>query len=173
LVAGTIEQSVSPFSQLQARYHPVVISALLGLLMIALVRFRRINRIWNPAVTYVVISLCLVQSFADVVGTWYWNAYVADLRSRLSREAGLIPWERTLHTGDARADTDWKLFQITWVIPYLCVIFAPNGIVKSMIDLPNGATFRPLDPEKPDNFPKLSGVDFAPYRRALNSGKEK
>ena len=92
-----IEQSFSPFSQLQARYHPVMVSTVLGLIMIALLRFKQPKLAWmNPAVIYVMISLCGAQSFADVAATWRWNAYVMDLRSRLTNGSGLIPWEATL-----------------------------------------------------------------------------
>ena len=81
-----------------------------------------------------------------------------DLRSRLTNGySGLVPWEATLHTGDERADTNWQIFKIGWVVPFLCVIFAPKGVVKTMIDLPEGLAFRPLDPERPNNLPEISG----------------
>jgi hypothetical protein len=166
-----MEQSFSPFSQLQARYHPAMISTLLGLMMIALLQFKHAEKAWTkPAIVFVMISLCVAQSFADVAATWRWDAYVTNLRSRLTNGSGLIPWEATLHTGNERADIDWRIFEIAWVIPFLCVIFAPKGVVKTMIDLPKGLAFRPLDPERPNNLPEISGVDFTPYRRILSSG---
>jgi hypothetical protein len=168
-----VEQSFSPFSQLQARYHPPFVSALLGFMMIALLRFKQSDRAWmNPAaIIFVLLSLCVTQGFADVAATWRWNAYVTDLRSRLTNGSGLIPWEETLHSGDERADINWRIFKIAWVIPSLCVIFAPRGIVKAMIDLPKGSTFRPLDPERPNDLPEIRGVDFAPYKRIFESVK--
>jgi hypothetical protein len=170
VTAIMIEQSFSPFSQLQARYHPPMVSVLLGLTMIALLRFKQSERTWmNPAIVFVLISLCVTQGFADVAATWRWEAYVMDLRSRLTNGSGLIPWEATLHSGDERADINWQIFKIGWVIPYLCVIFAPKGVVKTMVDLPRGTAFRPLDPERPNDFPEIRGVDFTPYNRILES----
>ena len=171
-IAMTTEQSFAPYSQIQARYHPVIISALLGTVMILLVRFRVPERSWmNPATIAILISLCAAQAVADLCATRRWNAYIVDLQSRLVNAHGLIPWEATLNTGDERVDTDWRIFKIEWIIPYMCVVFAPNGVVNAMIDLPKGLTFRPLDPERPDRLPNLRGVDFAPYKRFLITQK--
>jgi hypothetical protein len=170
--AITIERSFSPFGQLQARYHPAVVSAVLGLMMIALLRFRQPQKArTNRAVIFVMISLCVVQGVTDVAATWRWDAYVMDLRSRLNDGHGLIPWEATLHSGDERVDINWRIFEIAWVNPFLCVIFAPKGVVTTMIDLPKGLTFRPLDPERPNNLPEIKGIDFTPYQRILSSAK--
>lgn len=169
VTALTVEQSFSPFSQLQSRYHPPIISAVLGAMMILLRRYRVPQRRWiNPATIFVLISLCATQAVADISATWRWNAYVTDLRSRVANGQGLIPWETALRAGNDRTDIDWRIFAIGWVVPYLCVIFAPNGVVNAMVDLPVGATFRPLDPEQPDRLPKLRGINFDPYKGFLS-----
>lgn len=174
VTALTVEQSFSPFSQLQARYHPSIISAVLGAMMILLRIYRVPQRQWiNSATIFVLISLCATQAIADVSATWRWNAYVADLRSRVANGQGLIPWEATLRTGNDRTDINWRIFEIGWVVPYLCVIFAPNGVVNAMIDLPEGTTFRPLDPEQPDRLPKLRGINFDPYKGFLSNRQVK
>jgi hypothetical protein len=166
VIAIMIERSFSPFSQLQARYHPPMVSALLGLMMIALLRFKQSERAWvNPAIVFVLVSLCVTQGVTDVAATWRWNAYVMDLRSRLTNGRGLIPWEATLNSGDERADINWQIFEISWVVPVLCVIFAPKGVVGAMINMPKGTAFRPLDPERPNDLPKIRGIDFTPYKR--------
>jgi len=167
-VAITIEKSFSPFSQIQARYHPPMTSAILASAMIVLLRFHLPSRLWmNRATIFILVTLCATQAVADVIATRRWNAYVADLQSRLAEWRGLIPWETTLQTGDERTDTNWRLFNIGWIVPYPCVIFAPNGVVNAIIDLPEGVNFRPLDPERPDLLPKLRGINFAPYKRFL------
>jgi hypothetical protein len=172
VISLTVEQSFSPFSQLQARYHPAMVSMVLGLMMIALLRFKQSERAWtNPAVVFVLISLCATQGFADVAATFRWNAYVMDLQSRLTNGGGLIPWEATLHSGDERADINWRIFKIGWVVPFLSVIFAPHGVVNAMIDMPKGTTFRPLDPERPNDLPEIKGIDFSPYKRTLESAR--
>ena len=173
-VAITVENSFSPFAQLQARYHPPLTSAILALAMILLRRFRLPERLWiNRATIFIFFSLCLTQAVADTIATRRWDAYVADLQSRLLKWRGLIPWEKTLQTGDERADANWRLFNIGWVVPFPCIIFAPNGIVSAIIDLPKGTTFRPLDPERPDLLPKLRGISFEPYMRYLTQSQGK
>jgi hypothetical protein len=167
-----VEESFSPFGQLQARYHPPMVSAALGAVMILLLRFQLPERLWmNPATILVLISLCATQAVADVAATRRWDAYVVDLQSRLSSGRGLIRWEKTLHTANERADINWRIFKIGWVVPFMCIIFAPNGVVNAIIDLPEGTTFRPLDPEQPDRLPELRGIDYTPYRRVLSEGR--
>jgi hypothetical protein len=166
VVATTIETSFSPLAQAQSRYHPVFVSAGLGTAMILLRRFHLPDRIWkNSATLLVLISLCAAQTATDIEATRHWNGYITDLQTTLSQERGLIPWETRLSVANRRVQIDWRAFEIAWTIPYICIIFTPDGVVNSIIDLPGELTFRPLDPERPDRLPKLSGIDFAPYRR--------
>jgi hypothetical protein len=119
------------------------------------------------------MSLCATQAVADVTATRRWNDYIADLQARLTRERGLIPWETTLQNSNERANVNWRLFTMEWVVPFTCIIFAPNGIVTSMVDLPKGLTFRLLDPERPDRLPVLRGINFEPYKSFLAAQKPK
>jgi hypothetical protein len=163
-----VEQSFSAFAQLQARYHPVFISSALGAVMILLLRFRQPDRLWmQPTTIFILISLCATQTVADVVATNRWNAYVVDLRSRLANGRGLIPWETTLHTGNERVDSNWRLMNIGWVVPFDCIVYAPDGVVNAIIHPPIGTTFQPLDLQRPDTLPKLRGINYQPYKRFL------
>jgi hypothetical protein len=165
VIAMTIETSTAPLAQAQARYHPAFVGAGLGAVMILLRRFKLPDRIWkNSPTILVLLSLCAAQAVADAAATRQWNDYITDLQTTLSQERGLIPWETRLSAASRRIAIDWRAFEIAWTIPYICIIFAPNGVVRSIIDLPKDLTFRPLDPERPDSLPKLSGIDFAPYR---------
>jgi hypothetical protein len=163
----TIEQSFSPFAQLQSRYNPPIISTVLGTFIILLRRFQPPGRLWlHPAAIFTLISLCATQAVADVNATRRWTSYVTDLQSRLAIGRGLVPWEATLQTADEQADTNWRLFKIGWVMPHMSIIFAPNGIVRAIIAPPEGRTSSlPLDP---DHLPELRGINYAPYKRFLN-----
>lgn len=159
-----MEQSFSPHVQETSRYHPPIISAVLGTSMIVLFKLRLdLSRMGAVAIV-ILCSLCVTQSVSDLVATHRWNAYVDDLRSRLAQGQGLIPWEETLHTANEPADTNWKLFNKGWIVPYHSIIFAPNGVVKSIIGFPPGTTYRPVDPERSESLPALRGIDYAPYR---------
>jgi hypothetical protein len=172
VAAMMIEQSFSPFAQLHARYHPIIISAALGGVMILLFRYKPLEQSWTQPITiFILISLCATQTVADMAATARWNAYVVDLKSRLENGRGLIPWETTLHTANQRADLNWRLVNIDFAVPFECIIYAPNGIVRAIIDTPTGTAFRPLNLKDPDRLPNLRGVDYTPYKDFLSSQK--
>jgi hypothetical protein len=172
VVSLSIEQSFAPFAQLQARYHPVFVSAALGTAAVFILAFRLPDRLWmQPATVSILLTLCMAQTVADAVATGRWHAYVIDFRSRLANAQGLVPWETMLHTGDASIDTDWRLMAVPWVIPVTSIVFAPGPNINSLIDLPAGFTYRPVDPEKPDRLPYLRGIDYAGYRRFIAAQK--
>jgi hypothetical protein len=161
-----IERSFSPFAQLQARYQPVFISAALGAVVVLLLELRLPDQLWlQPTTIFILVTLCATQTTADVAATRRWHAYVVDLQSRLADGRGLIPWEATLHTGDRFRDVNWRLMAVPWVIPVTSIVYSPGGRINSIINLPAGSTYRPVDPEKPDQLPKLRGVDYTPYLR--------
>lgn len=165
-VAALSEASFSPFAQLQARYQPVFVGAALAILMAFLLAFNVPDRTWmRPATIVILLSLCAAQMAADIAATRRWNAFVVDLQSRLGSLHGLVPWESMLHTGNDERDTNWRLMAVEWTIPFTSIVFAPTSHIQSMIDLPVGMSYRPVDPEKPDSLPKLPGVDFSPYRQ--------
>jgi len=159
-----VEQSFSTVAQETARYHPPMISALLGMSMIALMKLRLdLSRIRAVAIV-ILCSLCVTQAVSDLVATHRWNSYIDDLRSRLAHGQGLIPWEATLQTSSELADANWKLFNKGWIVPYHSIIFAPNGVVRSIVGLPSGTSYRPVDPERPNGLPELRGIDYTPFR---------
>jgi hypothetical protein len=120
-------------------------------------------------VLYFVLSLCVAQAVADIGATLRWKRYVADFRSRLASQSGLIEWESTLSTPDKSRDVDWELFKIGWVIPHLSIALASNSSVKTIIDYPKETKFRPFDPGRTDQLPHLRGIDFSPYELILNT----
>jgi hypothetical protein len=163
-----VETGFSPDAQVMARYHPVFVSFGLGLVMLGFSTWAIPERIWLQPATLVIISaLCLVQTIADVTATLRWREYIADLQTRLTATRGLIRWEDTLVSGNPTRDANWRLMSIEWVIPLVCIVFAKNGLVTTMIDPRPEMTFRPVDPAKPDRLPAVRGIDFSPYRAAL------
>ena len=162
-----LERSFSPAAQVQARYHPVFVSAVLGTIIVFLLGLRLPDRLWmQPTTVFILVMLCAAQTAADVAATRRWHAYVIDLQSRLANARGLIFWETTLRSGGKRADRDWRLFAVNseWTAPLMSIVYSPNGIINSIIDAPADQTFRPVDPEKPNQLPKLPHINFTPYR---------
>ena len=172
IAALLIEKSFSPFAQMQARYFPVFVSTALATVAVLLVSLRLPDRLWmQPTTIVILISLCAAQTTAEVAASYRWHAFVADLQSRLTNGRGLIPWESTLHTGNSQADLNWRLMAVKWTIPHTSIVFAPTHRIQSIIDPPADTTYRPVDPEKPDQLPQLRGVDYTPYRQFFATQK--
>jgi hypothetical protein len=168
MCATMVEQSFAPFAQLQARYHPPLISAILASIMLMLVRYAPTNRfVASPPVLLVIALLGAIQLVADGAATGRWNAFVADLRVRLANSHGLIPWETTLHTGSSVADKNWQLVKIGWVVPYFSIVYAPDGIVRAIINGPIETAHPPFNPADVEQLPTLKGIDYAPYVESL------
>jgi hypothetical protein len=166
--ATMVEQNFAPFSHLQARYHPPLVSTILALMMLVLVRYSPKTRfLTSPTVLSVIVLLGTIQLVADAAATERWNAFVTDLRVRLANSYGLIPWEATLLTGNLRADINWQLVKIGWVVPYFSIVYAQNGIVKSIISSPIGTQQLLFNPADIKQLPTLRGIDYAPYEKSL------
>ena len=168
IAATMVEQSFAPFAQLQARYHPPIVSTILASIMVVLARSESTNRfLVSLPVLSVIALLCTIQLVADVAATERWNAFVADLRIRLTNSHGLIPWATTLHTGDSQADRNWQLLQVGWVAPYFSVVYAPEGTVRAIINAPPETPQLPFNPAEINDLPTLKGIDYAPYVRSV------
>jgi len=170
-----IEPTFAPRAQILARYHPVYVSTLLGVAAIFLGPPGILERLpLRLCCLLVIVPLCFAQVTGDVVATSRWHDFIVDLQSRLATSRGLLSWESTMTTGDPHRDLNWRLLNADWVVPMMSIIFAEGGVVKAMIDLPPDMTFRPLDPEKPDELPSLRGIDYGPYRRdfAAQDGRD-
>lgn len=169
VVAFTVERSFAPYSHYHARYLPILVGGALGLMALWITVFAPQARavLQRPEILSAVLLLCIAQAAADVASTWRWREYVTDLQARLEASSGLVPFESTVRTGDRRRDLNWTLLDHGWLMPMVSVVWSKNGVVKSMIDYPAGSTWRPLDPQKPAELPKLPGVDFRPYLEAF------
>jgi hypothetical protein len=169
IIAVSVESSFSPNAQVLSRYHPVFVSFALGLVAATFAMMDIPDRMWlRHEILVVIVALGCAQIVADVSATLRWRDYVDDLKTRLSAASGLIPWDSTLRTGDAKRDADWRLMSMEWVIPLMSIVYAKDGVVSAMIDPSSEMTFRPVDPRKPDQLPKLRGIDFTPYKSAFS-----
>lgn len=163
-----VERCIAPHAQVAARYDPVFASAALALVLLYAVATRLPARRWaNRPSLVIVLTLALAQTSADLAATARWRAYMADFSGRLSQLAGLVPWPSTLATGDAARDADWRMMSAGWVTPILSILLAPGGTVRAIIDYPADA-WRPIEPANVASLPRLRGITYAPYERALH-----
>jgi hypothetical protein len=173
ICATMVAQSFAPFAHLQARYHPPLLSTVLAATMLALVRYVPLKRfLASSAVHSVIAMLSAIQLVTDIAATQRWNAFVSDLQFRLMNNHGLIPWETTIHTGNLRADENWQLVKIGWVVPYFSIIYAPNGVVRAIINCPVETRQPPFNPAETKQLPRLNGVDYSLYEQFLLKGAQ-
>jgi hypothetical protein len=170
ICATIVEQSFAPFAHLQARYHPPLVSTILASAMLALSRYPSTNRfLGSPSLLSIIFLLTAIQEVADIAATQRWNAFVYDLRSRLATSQGLIPWETTIHTGNLRADENWRLVKVGWAVPYFSIVYAPNGIVRAIVNTPVETVRPPFNPAQIEQLPMLDGIDYSPYEGSLRA----
>jgi hypothetical protein len=169
LLPWLIEEHVAPLAHALSRYNPLLVSVVLGSLAVAAVATKASTRWALPPSLAIILALAFAQTTADLAATTRWRAYVRDFGSRLADNTGLIAWNSTISTGNPDRDANWQAMSAGWVMPLLSIIFSPNGDVRAIIDYPPDA-WRPFEPSRIEDLPKLRGVDYEVYRRALTQG---
>lgn len=171
VTAVSFEGSFAPQAQAFARYQPIFVSAFLALTGLLLVAFDIPDTRWaRPATLTVIVSLCAAQMIAEIEATTYWRYFAGAIQARLGASTGLISAQSILADGDAKRNSNAQLLlHDAWTIPILSVVFAHDGEVRAILAPPAGLPFLPLDPRRPEEFPQLRGVSFAPYREALSA----
>ena len=53
---------------------------------------------------------------------------------------------------------------VGWVHPIMSIILAENGNVRTILDYPPEATFRPIDLSDPEKLQRVHGVSYGSYR---------
>jgi hypothetical protein len=166
VAAWLLDRGFSPQAQALSRYNPVYASIVLGLIAILTVDRPLPARLCASAAA-IIVALAVAQAGIDFAGTARWRAYVADFQDRLAHSEGRIAWTSTTTTGDPVRDINWQVMTAHWVLPIMSIVFARDGTVRAIVDYPEWQTFRPIDPSDPEKLPKLPGIDYGPYRRAM------
>jgi hypothetical protein len=170
VAAWSSDASFSPFSQYQARNQAMFVGSGLGAASVMALQERIPHRIWlQPATLVVIAALAFAQFSWELAATERWRGYIADVRARLAAPTGLIGWEQNLASGDPEKNQMWRLMRFGWTMPSLSVILQSGSPVRSMIAAPNGSSWQPFDPSNLDKLPRIRGVDYAPYIRAIQN----
>lgn len=112
------------------------------------------------------LALLLAQSLWQVSATVQWQGYVGAVRALLAERSGPVQVEGS--PLDRLRDGHQVLgFRINWTLPYLSLLLAPDGQVRSL--LWGQSAFQPFDPRQPNSIPNLSryGFQLDAYRRHL------
>ena len=112
-VGWSADRAFSPAAQALARYNPIFASMILASSLILALKYDISPSEWiRPPAIIGVIALALAQTVTDMAATWRWKAYISDFENRLANASGLIPWDQTVNTGNARRDREWQLMTV-------------------------------------------------------------
>jgi len=158
----------TPNAQLHARNQAVFVSAVLAILA-TVSTYRQVSAAtWMNGPTLIIVAtLSAAQIVWDIAATNRWRSYVDDLKARLANSVGLIYYEQSFYTGDAAKDINWRLMTAGYAMPTLSIALNTGGPIASLVTAPKNTAWQAFDPSKPDQLPKIRGVDYVPYAEAI------
>jgi hypothetical protein len=172
LVPWASDATFSPYSQFVARNHALFVGSILAAGAVITFEKKISERMWlAPATLIVIAALACAQFSWDVAATQRWRAYMTDVRDRLAASDGLISWEQALASGDAKKNEIWRAMGFGWTMPSLSLVLQSGSPVHSIIAAPEGTRWQPFDPANLNDLPRIRGVDYTPYLRAMSERK--
>jgi len=165
------DATFSPLSQMAGRNQALFVGSALAAAAVVALEKKISPQIWlQPATLVVIAALACAQFSWDVAATQQWQAYIADVRARLAASDGLISWEQALAWGDADRNEIWRAMGFGWTMPSLSVVLQSKS-VRSIIAAPEGTRWQPFDPSNLSDLPRIRGVDYSRYVRAMQEVK--
>src|SRR5690349_349704 len=157
----------APYAQYVARNHALFVGALLATAAVITLDKKIQLETWlTPAAFILIWALACAQYSWDVASTQQWRSYISDVRARLAASDGLINFEQALALGDAKKNELWRVMAFGWTVPSLSIVLQSGSSVRSIIGAPAGR-WQPFDPSNLNDLPKIRGVDYSPYLRAM------
>jgi hypothetical protein len=112
-------------------------------------------------------SWLLAQSLWHMSVTWQWNGFVGVWRGMLAMQQGPLQLDKTPFAKPSLAGQCLR-FDWDWANPYLSIMLAPDGQVRSIVRPRNNYSWA-LDPLDPLSLPHLEkfGVDYSLYANTI------
>jgi hypothetical protein len=166
------DATFAPYAQTVARNQALFVGSVLATAAVITLEKKIRPEIWlPPAALIVTAALACAQISWDLAATQHWRAYIVDVRTRLAVSDGLISWEHALGSGDAQKNEIWRAMHFAWVMPSLSIVLQSGISVRSIIAAPEGSSWQPFDPSNLSDLPRIRGVDYLPYLRAMHGLK--
>lgn len=162
-----LPEQFAPVTQTNARAWAVLVPAGLALLMLA----RESGRLPLPLDSHqwrgIIAGLAAAQITWQICATMQWAGYVDLFRRELAGRPGLVRHEDTL-LAEASLGTQALAPLVTgWTNTSMSIVLAPQGRVAAIVAAPEGIAWQPFDPLRPEQLPRVEGVDYAPYLAAI------
>jgi hypothetical protein len=120
-------------------------------------------------VLLVVVILAAGQITWQIAATAQWSGRLSLFRDVVAGGSGLMPIDATPLAQRRIGLQVVKPLEWGWTNPLLSIMLAPGGHVAAIVAARPG--WQPFDPSRPDDLPRLPGIDYTRYRAALAAGK--
>jgi hypothetical protein len=165
-----VRPSATDFTQqVGARSLHVPLPFAIAMLVFAASRgLSRIGARTFAALFLVVSALGIAQSTWHLLATAQWSNMLSVLRGELRTHTGAIRYESSLMSEATLSKQPIAALHGRWPLIPLSIVLSDDKVVRSMIVF-NDGTFRPFDPERENDVPRLEryGFDYRPYFDAL------
>jgi hypothetical protein len=122
------------------------------------------------AVFLITACLGIAQSAWNIPASGQWSNMLVAMRSEVRTGVGVIPLEKSVMFRRTIAGAPIRRLHGDWPLLPMSIILADGGNVRAMID-PGTEVFRPFDPYRPGDLPKLQrhGIRYDTYLAALSN----
>jgi hypothetical protein len=119
----------------------------------------------RPMLFGIVALAMTAQITWQLAATWRWSGLIAQFQTQLATRQGFVPWD-TAFAGTGRP-TAAEIAATSWTFPDISIVLAPAGQVRAIVGNPDPEGWQPFNPRRPEELPRIPGVDYGPYLAAL------
>src|SRR5262249_37511887 len=101
----------------------------------------------------------------QLAATWRWSSWLGQFQTQLATRQGFVPWDMAFAaTGRPTAA---EIAATSWTFPDISIVLAPAGQVRAIVGNPDPEGWQPFNPRRPEELPRLPGVDYGLSLAAL------
>ena len=143
---------------------PLVLGAALIAHQVGLLPIRPTVR---PLLALIVGLAAAAQITWHVTATMRWSAFVAEARRQIASSHGYVPYETAFAPGTPIGPAARSILASHWTFLDFSIAIAPERRVATIIENPLPKGSQAFDPKRPDTLPKIPGMDYSGYVKAL------
>lgn len=162
------EQTMIPHAYFAARGLPIVATTAMTAVTHLSLRAGSTPQRFTPApVKFLILGAILMQFVVQTIMTSHWNSYRRDLAGLVASHSGIIDWQSASSVLDPDHTPFRRHLVRAWSIQPLSILLAPEGHVRSLVDVRRDISWRAYDPGDPANLPLCArGLDWSRYLAA-------
>ena len=155
-----IDSLTVPAAQFYARHNAAFLSIpLMILVMVVRCWPTVLQRLTTRPIQVIVVTLGIAASLWHIQATAKWSAFLADFRTVLVTNTGIIPAAALLQPPEARSAQLAKMMMWSWTNPDLSILAAPRRCVTSIV-ANSTAGWQPYNLQDPATLPRIPGLTY-------------